>query len=506
MKKTSLLLLANLSLWGAVRARASDLSSQLALEERFEDRISRVVHRYDPIADVRVDISFRKLSSPLPGTALDLKNFQEADIEKIDVAIQMSKFPAPDWLKTQVNAKLNLPDVDKRVDFQAMSDAMRKDLEPIAVEERDKDRPSTIAEESIRKYSILVDGVADALAWKLMACAAAVALLLSAVGSWVLTSIARRRSKETATVLDKVIPAVQSIGNIGGKISASFKLEGGAPGAGPAAAGPNVSGPAASDVEGLPAHALEDLFADCYWCRRDRYAAWLWSVMSPDQRLALFQSPKVESDYLKFIQSLRKDRGDDHLDPVYLTPLGLHHVSQDDLARWVRSHPGAWHSLSPMRQLTIPLSLQERLSCIVEPVVAKLPALPDRQSPKRPLEVIKRLGDLTPEDEATLLHNPGFVPEAMRSSLKSLAWLALKPFEVRQKALNDWSAEDLASAWIGTPEVLARLAEALPEKKRAVLDSYLGTVAPSRENEVYRALVEEGLKGSAGTSGLKLAA
>jgi hypothetical protein len=84
------------------------------------------------------------------------------------------------------------------------------------------------------------------------------------------------------------------------------------------------------------------------------------------------------------------------------------------------------------------------------------------------------------------------VREDMRPQLKSLVWLSLRPLEYRKMVLAQYSAEQLAEAWIGSPEVLARLMEALPEKKRLMLEGYLKTTTVSKKSSVYLRLVESG--------------
>jgi hypothetical protein len=232
--------------------------------------------------------------------------------------------------------------------------------------------------------------------------------------------------------------------------------------------------------------------------------------MTPVQRTALLSSSKLDSTYLKSVQVFPKERSEDHLDPAYLKPLAIGHLSQEDLARWVESFRPGFHLLPPMRQATLPISFKLRLDCLAEPLDAKLkiPPLPERPSTKRTLLAVQRIGDLSLDDEATILHNPSMVPEAMKPYVRSLVWLALNPFEKRQKVLAEFSAEELATAWGGAPEVLSRLSEALPEKKRAMLESYRSTIEVNRKAGTFNKLVDLGLgqgMGATSTPQLKVA-
>lgn len=508
-----------------VAVARAEMMSKLLMEENLQQRIVQRIQKYDALAQVQVSVNFRHVSSPLPGTSLTLKNFSPAsgelahlgpeEIESVRVSILSAKFPLPEWLKTQVQNEVTLPGSMKVVDFREMPEAMKKDIEQGLRDDRGS--LPNLFETYFAKLETFSKGLLVDFGLK---AGIAVFFLLGLrllLGAAVDAYMSRRRGRELSGFLEtKVVPVLQNIGNVGGKISASLKLDGASAGmlagnsaaaAAPVATGGGGSGSAQSDVEGLPATALRAVIADCYWCGRDAYVAWLWSVMSPAQRLSLFTEGSVDADYLKFTQGLRPERGTDHLDPSYLDPLALQNVSQEDLANWVRKQPGAWHALSPIRQSTLPLSLQERLACLAEPSLPreKLAALPDRKSAKRRLEQSQRIGLVTLEDENTILHNPNLLPERMRRGVRSLVWLALKPFEERQRVLADWSAEDLASAWSSTPEILARLDEALPEKKKQMLQSFLASVTPSRASDVFSALVEEGLS-TASRATLKSAA
>lgn len=480
-------------------AARAELSSKLELEERMEQRISRVVHAYDSFANIRVSISVRGVSAPLPGTAIDLKNFSGSEsggleldnIDAVRVTVHSSKFPLPDWIKENINAEMNLPGVRKSVEYKQMSETMKKDLEMNA---GGKEKVSIIADDLFRKFSNFAEGLMVSLTFKLMMGFLVLAVMTLAATTGIALWLTKKRTKELGQMFEaKLLPALSSIGSVGGgRSTTTMKIDGSAlSGAGATSQG------GTSEIEGLSTKTLEALLTDAYWCNQDTYAAWLWSAMTSAQRLALFESTAVDAEYLKYVQAQKKVRKDDHFDPRYLDPMKLHHLSQEDLARHVKVNPTTWHFLSPMRQETLPLTLQERLHCMeVTADRAKVATLPEKPSRKRTLKGTTRFGELSLEDEEAILKMPSMVPDALRAGMSSLVWLALRSLEARQKALTDWSAEDLAEAWVGTPDVLAKLAEALPEKKRLMLESYVagGRSKANRQSDCYRALVQAGLK------------
>ena len=103
-------------------------------------------------------------------------------------------------------------------------------------------------------------------------------------------------------------------------------------------------------------------------------------------------------------------------------------------------------------------------------------------------------GELSFNDEAAIFNNPEMVPDTLRSHVKTLAWLALKSPEEIKAVLSQFDTRSLAEAWVGPEEVLKALEAHLPEKKLKLLLVYKEKSNPSRNNDVYQLLVDQGLK------------
>jgi hypothetical protein len=491
-------MMAWLMLAGAGAARASATGSEIQIEMALEARVSALLERFDSKAMVRVDAGFSRISAPLPGTSLEVQNFaggegqslRDNDISWIKVYVHTSRKELPSWLKEQIASVL--PVRNATIDIQAWS--------PEAIAEFEANGEQQVGS-VMQTYVHLQSAQSKALPYYIGFAALALLFAFSVMGL-IVNYAQKRRALEMSRILEsRIVPALQNMGqgSEGGSsrptvVQATLTASPGAfrdPSGGTSAGGQGKS----SDVAALKFDSLEAVFSDCYWCQQDSYAAWLWSQMSQTQRESIFASTRIEKSYLKWIQVLPKERFEDHLDPIYLSPPSVHALSQDDLARWVERNPAGYHLLSPLRQRNLPISLKTRLTCSGEIADESTKGLkyPDRASAKRELPVAQQFGDLSFDDETTILHNPSFVPDAMRPQLKSLVWLALRPLEFRQRALLEHDAEALAAAWIGAPEVLARLKEALPEKKRAMLDGYVKVVEVNRKLSVYAKLVEAGL-------------
>ncbi len=495
------LLLGLVTLSGVAEAQSRSIASEVDLEKTLEERVRPLVLRFDPAAMVRVNVVFSRISAPLPGTALDVQDYtgssdsgtlRDGEVSSVTITVFSDKQTLPTWLTDEINSVV--PNLKPRIETKALSPEAKQ-----AIAENQATNPSQMIENAMNAFS----SQARTLSLYVVLGLGGILLIGIGVGAFVAFSLQKRRSLETSHLFEsRLIPALQNIGQgeSGGSSSRPTVLQatltapaGGFQGQG--SSGESSNGQASSSVSGLSQSALEGVLADCYWCHQDSYAAWLWSAMSPAQREGIFASKLVDREYLRWIQSLPREKMEEHLNPVYLSPPALHRISQTDMARWVERFPVGFHVLSPMRQKTLPISLKTRLACAAENLdeKTKVPAFPERESAKRVLEVIQQFGDLTQEDETTLLHNPLLVSESLRPQIRSLVWLALKPLETRQKILSEHSAEALAAAWWGSPEVLARLQEALPEKKRQMLDGYLKFVEVNKKTSVFGRLVDAGL-------------
>jgi hypothetical protein len=503
--KKGFLLGALLMVGATMSAAFAGVSNQVDLETSLEKRIVALVNRFDPMAIVRVSVNYKKISSPLPGTSIEVRDFSgssgesfKGDINGANVIIYTSKDKFPEWLKVEI-AK-SVPEVRANIEFKNLTAE-----ELAAIQPGDTQKINQTVELFLNKQADFNRSFLMGILWRLGLVFGVVGCAILLIGSVVSFALLKRRMIETNRVIEsRIIPVLQNMSSSKSEsegsskptvLQATLTAPTGGFGGGGSGGGGSGSGQAQQDIANLTMESLEALFTDCYWCQNDGYASWLWSVMKPSQRFELMSSSKLDPAYIKAIQVAPKDRQDDHLHPVYLNPIAIHHLSQDDIGRWVEAFLPGFHLLSPMRQVKLPISLKTRLQCMSQALDSKhkVPAIPERPSTKRVLHAVQKLGDLTHEDETTVLHNPAMVPNELRSQIRSLVWLALKPFEFRQKALAEFSSEEIASAWSGSPEVLARLSEALPEKKRLMLEGYLQSIEVNKKAYVYSRLVEAGL-------------
>jgi hypothetical protein len=483
-------------------------NNEIEVEKNLEDRIKPLAQRLDSDAIVRVNVRFKKISTSLPGTAWDSVSIQDNEISSVRVTVFTHQQELPDWLISEINSVVPglRPQIQHRNFGQEKINSPEKNQDSNLLI---KEALDSWGQQNQKNSLLMMIGLAGLLLLGLLASA------------FIAYSIQRRKSLDTHRLLEsRLIPALQNL-NVGEGSSNSrptvLQATLSAP-AGGFSSGHSSSNSSndwsydTSSIKQLSLKSLEALMSDCYWCQQDSYAAWLWSMMSPEQRNSLFNSKIIVQDYLQWIQALPREKKEDHLNPIYLNPPSLHHVSQHDLARWTEKNPEAFNALSPMRQITLPLSLKTRLDCLSESARQKThkEIKIEKESVARNLPRLQQFGELSYDDETTLLHNPHMVEEQLKPQIRSLVWLALRPLDYRQKILEQYTAEALASAWSGAEETLARLSEALPEKKRKILEGYLEFIEINKKGNVYHELVKSGLdsthiKNESQTTNLKAA-
>lgn len=247
----------------------------------------------------------------------------------------------------------------------------------------------------------------------------------------------------------------------------------------------------------LSTESLVELFADCYWCEEDAFAHWLWKNLSLDQKKQTISAWPLLKKYSLYFVSLPPEAANYHQHPYYMAPEFLAWASQEVLQKELKNNPDLWLRLSPMRQIRLQIPIAEKLRIVKKGDLSN--TLPKMSAPskERVLPMQAALGDLSFEDESTILKKPDMISSELRGQLKSLVWLSLQKPEFIQETLSRFDALSLATAWTGSPEVLQILEKQLPEKKVKLLLSYKDKVTPSKKSETYMQLFRAGLHNEA---------
>ncbi|MFP5518874.1 MAG: flagellar motor protein MotB [Bdellovibrionia bacterium] len=240
--------------------------------------------------------------------------------------------------------------------------------------------------------------------------------------------------------------------------------------------------------------SLAMLLAECYWCEKDTYAAWIWSKLLPQRRIELLTKWPMLNPYSSYISRLTPKWERYHTDGAYLNPIPNLMISNSDLKEMLRKQPKTWGVLSLMRKQSVSVSLQERVELTKFKDPTFKPEWPTKESVSRNLPMQIEISSLTIEDEENLLTNPDILADDMKKQLPSLVWLALLEKSDREKILAKIPAQGLAEAWTAPQSVFEKILDCLPEKKRELVSEYAKQITPNRNSEWLREISAEAVK------------
>ena len=323
-------------------------------------------------------------------------------------------------------------------------------------------------------------------------------------------SLSRRIEAALARVIEeKVVPAMQQMRGASGG-GAREKSSGDDKPQAIQLSGGGGGGSGAKELADIPVNAVVTLLSDCYWTQSDAYAHYIWQQITQTQREMVLSMREIDTQYFSFIRQFAPVNLNYHLDARYIY-LGqdFRAVNQEELTQWVRKNSKEYWRVTPLRWDLLPLSLSERIefakiesspSGDIKPIELKA------KSKARVLPMKLDVKQLSAEDEEYIWTNAESIPQDLRSSLKTLAWLAMAPLEYRQSILSEVDARQLAEAWVGPAVVLEKLKEALPPKKLEMLEHFMKEVVPYRDSDAFGFLVDAGLKAPQSEPATKLAA
>ncbi len=457
----------------------ADLLDRMKLEESFKTRIEDAFRIYDPEARAVLRFDYKNFRGSLPGITNEVsqtdftpKSIEPSDIARLSIEIHTKIEVVNDDIKNYIVKVIPLDKSKISIEYKKLAPLTEK-----------KSLPTL----DPKSFSEILRNVMDSFT-KFLAIGFAA---LFVIGLGIVYQRDSRKIKEFKTQVQILSNAMAE------REPTQLPLQGPLATNGPRAA-TSTSTPGNYALKNLDLNFLKEVFADCYWSHEDGYAHWLWKNIESTQKTTLITQLPLLKDYSLYFVELEPTELSYHEHPYYLEPLGLLYTSQEDLSDEVKKDFSLWHFLSPMRQQTLPLSLEERLKAMQTKPDGKKPKLSEKkQSPLRTLETKLSWGELSTDDEKTLFSHPDMVPVSMRENIHSLVWLAQKDEAFIQKALSRYDARSLASAWVGPEEVLIKLQAQLPEKKLKLLLTYKEKLTPTRNSAIYMSLVAEGLRNEA---------
>jgi hypothetical protein len=244
----------------------------------------------------------------------------------------------------------------------------------------------------------------------------------------------------------------------------------------------------------MPLASLVSILSDAYWCQKDAYASWTLIQIPAQTKIELLEEWPPLQDYVKYLSQVEAKEDRFHHDPSYLKPQGYFKMSNVDLLAFIQKNKSQWSHLSLMRRQSMNMGLQERLDLMNVQPSAKTATWGDKISAPRVLPKQIEISQLNSEDEDLLFSQPDVLAPSLRHQFPSLVWVALLPTAERTEALEEMSAQSLAEIWSGPEQVLEKIAQVLPEKKKTLLNEYRKQVRYNRNSPYLKSLSTAALK------------
>ncbi len=445
---------------GALAASQFSEETSLAIQRALEEQFTQLLKAYDPagVAVVRAEL-MKDVDKPLPGTPYSVQSLvingsnDRVQFSKIQVTLLTRDASAPDEVRSFVT------DVCRNY---GVTPTIRNEKLPAEIKSQSKDSnpaaPMT-ERETMERLATGLDKLSSSLESIKIAFFGFCALTLAAVGA-----LALRRSRPSRELLQAMERNFAQLATAIGEGASSREISGASV---TAATGPasTISPSNSGRLEKYSDEALLECLADCYWSEQDGYAAFLWRSIPFDTRQGLISKAPFLAEYTGFLKTVQATDFGYIEDPAYLTPAGFWSADNSAISRAVESQAALYRKLSKIRAQNISLSITEkvRLAQAEAPQLVPMPKL--AASAPRKLRARIDLQIRTIEEERELLEVPSLTQEAMQS-IPSLGWSRKLADAALQEILREFSARDLASAWIAPGDVLDRLSHALPEKKR----------------------------------------
>ncbi len=461
---------------------------KMDLEARIQEKLHSVIAPVDPTAQIIVNAKLKMIQTELPGMDTEVINVLSStkqaaldfdDVDSVSIVIVSREALLSNELKTNLESALDFPAAKKHFEYKKMDEATSNLI------------ASRIKQESGQNVADVLDKMNLDLRTFLIGL-----LGLGVLSILLVSGFSLLAGKRNERILKQVTSSATTQSEREPDLSQSLLVQ----------SSQAVQKSIDAGTQGLGIgrlHALSDqsviaLFSDCYWCKLDGYAAWLWKNFSTTQCEAVLKQFIHGEAYAAYVSKLDPMASSDHQHPAYLNAPEYAHLSQEDLFNHLKKNPGSYSRLTPMRLKNAPLSLMEKIQAMTQVMASNETKLhltfPEKSSQKRELESGFEISDLSLADEIAIFNDVSTIPASFRPQVQSLVWFALLPLEVRQSLTDKINAQSLAQAMIGPTQVLEKVLESLPEKKRSLVAEYSQKTRPGRESSSFRFLVQESLK------------
>jgi hypothetical protein len=470
-------------------------TAHFLIQETIEKRIMLLMHRYDKEALVFVTVALEKSANELPSTPftvekLALSDADEPRVKSIKVTIHTTLKPMPEDLLKVLTSTVDKFGVKPQFEFV--------DLPAVAAtsEETALQTPGTPEAEAAAPGS--VENLKQLVYKNPLLTLIALMIVAVAACAVVFVALFFRVSLRNWRAIDQGFKSVAS----------SF---------GEAAGGPvdrNAPAPALAEAsqrrdtssldrgetfKALSVESLRALLADCYWGQFDTYAAFVWYRVPVEKRTQLLAKDKYLTAYVGTLSGIDEQDLGLEQEPYYLNPLPINHLDSEALTELARGEPRLLKLLPTLRLDSLHLTVAERIALLGGERGAPSEGKPlpnfERIAPSALRALLQRskFKIHSVDEELEVLAMRDLTVDVCRE-IPTLGWLAEIDSDKLREIFLGYTAQDLASAWIGPDSVLKAMAASLPEKKLKLVLTYRERMQPSRDSRTFQMLHAKSLE------------
>jgi hypothetical protein len=469
-----------------VFAQSAYAETWYQIESSIESRIAKLVHYVDRDAIVVVKGQLKNDTIALPGvTSKDvnisafayMREFKAHDLSAIQITIYSKESQFPTWIQDEIEKIGRVSGVKTSIDI-VQRDVQVMDANTLDGVTKSFERTEKNITQFFEKVQVFVFSGAAFLLVLMGAFVALIAHVIKKNIGYQLQGL-REIHEDTAGGSNAMMSAGSSANALADQSSAA-----------------NVSAKSIEDSQGTLAQALRSLspessvalMADAYWSQEDEYASWIWTHFSQSQKRLLLDTWEPGFAYAEYLCSVTPMPRNYHLHPIYEQASELNMTSNIDLVELLKSREDMWFNISPLRRehLTMDFNLllsTQRLEGQRGNGERSRSGGVKKDYPKshvRKLNLGLKKIELSEKEEALLPSLSANLTMEQKRQFPSWVWLNKHSDEYCKDLLSKYSAQELASCWVGPADVMTRMSNLMPERKRKIVLSISQNGEPRR--------------------------
>jgi hypothetical protein len=234
--------------------------------------------------------------------------------------------------------------------------------------------------------------------------------------------------------------------------------------------------------------SLVSFFTDCYWCREDSYALFVWNRIDEGRKKKIILKMPIFPEYFGHIQSCGERDMIFIKDSYYMRPLPIGHISNQKLLEFIKKDKGILNKISLIRRKIFLNYYRAIISSIKIDMTGDTLSMQElaktAASAKRSF-VFESLNFFTdPEKEDQFV--TGNSDYGLAFTFPTLAWTRMLSNKKLLDVMSNYDIFDLANIWLGPKKDLQRMFDLLEKNDQVKLIGLIEINKPTSFVSTYR--------------------